>query len=105
MVSKTVLLRDAKAHLGGLTGLAAAGIDIIITRRCQPPAWLTTIRAAPKAIDPAQLRTLTGRMPRINVRATRTLGERLERRDKTPGSLAGPDQVAVVRTPAAKRTR
>lgn len=63
MGPETVSLRDARVRLGELTELAAAGTDVVITRRGRPTARLTAARAPRKPVDLSRLRALTDDMP------------------------------------------
>jgi prevent-host-death family protein len=58
-----VNLADAKAHLSELIDRVEAGDSIEITRRGKPVARLTTVAMPRKAIDAAQLHSLTASMP------------------------------------------
>ena len=57
-----VNLADAKAHLSALVEQAAAGHPVRIIRRGRPVAQITALQTPRKAIDPAALRAVTGRM-------------------------------------------
>jgi prevent-host-death family protein len=59
---RDVNLADAKAHLSALVEQAAAGEPVRIIRRGKPVAQLTALQTPRKAIDPAALRSVTGRM-------------------------------------------
>ena len=60
---KTVSLADAKAHLSELIDRVEAGESIDFTRRGKPVARLTAVAGPRKAVDLAQLQTLTATMP------------------------------------------
>lgn len=59
----TISLADAKAHLSELVDRIEAGASIEITRRGKPVAKLTAVDRPRRAIDAAQLRSLTATMP------------------------------------------
>ena len=61
----SINLADAKARLSELVDRAAAGEAVCITRRGKPVAQIAPARAARKRIDPATLRTVTAKMPRL----------------------------------------
>lgn len=58
-----VNLADAKAHLSELIDRVEAGDTVDITRRGKPVARLTPVATPRKAIDAAQLQSLTASMP------------------------------------------
>lgn len=68
-----ISLRDAKARLSELADRAAAGEDLVISKRGRAVARLTAARHARKPIDLRRLRALTRGMPRQAEGAARTL--------------------------------
>lgn len=56
-------LADVKAHLSEMVDRVEAGESIDITRRGKPVARLTAVIRPRKAIDAAQLQSLTASMP------------------------------------------
>ena len=63
MSEKPVTLADAKAHLSELTERAAAGEQVIITKRGKPVARLSRPAQPRQPIDLKKLRALTASMP------------------------------------------
>lgn len=63
MPETTVPLRDAKAHLSQLTERAAAGEDIVISKRGRPVARLSAVVQKRKTVNLQRLKTLTDKMP------------------------------------------
>jgi antitoxin (DNA-binding transcriptional repressor) of toxin-antitoxin stability system len=62
MEEKTVTLADAKTHLSELTERAAAGEEVIITKRGKPVARISQPERPRKPIDLYALRHLTDSM-------------------------------------------
>ncbi|TAM09640.1 MAG: type II toxin-antitoxin system prevent-host-death family antitoxin [Nevskiaceae bacterium] len=58
-----VALRDAKAHLSQLTDRAAAGEEIIISKRGRSVARLVAVAEARKPVNLQRLKALTDAMP------------------------------------------
>jgi antitoxin (DNA-binding transcriptional repressor) of toxin-antitoxin stability system len=63
MDDTTVSLAEAKARLSELTELAAAGQEVVITKRGKPVVRLSRPEVARRAIDLEALRRLTDQMP------------------------------------------
>lgn len=63
MDERVVSLADAKARLSELTELAAAGEEVIITKRGKPVVRLSSARATPGPVDLEALRALTSNQP------------------------------------------
>lgn len=64
MTDHTVNIADAKAHLSELVERAAAGETVVLTRRGQPIARMSSLDRPRKPIDAQCLRALTDSMPR-----------------------------------------
>jgi len=62
-VETTVSLAEAKARLSELTQLAAAGEEVVITKRGKPVVRLSRPEIPRQQIDLQSLRELTARMP------------------------------------------
>lgn len=60
---RTVSLAEAKAHLSELTELAAAGEEVLITKRGRPMARLSREAVPRRPVDARLLRELTERLP------------------------------------------
>lgn len=63
MDDTTVSLAEAKARLSELTELAAAGQEVVITKRGKPVVRLSRPEVARRPIDLEALRRLTEQMP------------------------------------------
>jgi antitoxin (DNA-binding transcriptional repressor) of toxin-antitoxin stability system len=63
MDDTTVSLAEAKARLSELTELAAAGEEVVITKRGKPVVRLSRPEVARRPVDLEVLRALTARMP------------------------------------------
>lgn len=88
MEPETVSLHSARARLGELTELAAAGTDVVIARRGRPMARLAAARAPRKPVDLSRLRALTDNIPcQKKDGAGRALREASARRGKTISQL------------------
>jgi prevent-host-death family protein len=75
MAELRVNLAEAKARLSELTERAAAGEDVVITKRGRPIARLVCVESPRKPIDLDDLRSLTRDMPR----QTESAGEFMRR--------------------------
>lgn len=62
MSTSSVTLAEAKARLSELTERAAAGEDVIITKRGRPVGRLSRVATPRRAIDLGQLQRLTDGM-------------------------------------------
>ena len=58
-----ISLADAKAHLSELVAQAGNGEELIITKRGNPVATLSAVKARRQRVNAAELRKITDQMP------------------------------------------
>jgi antitoxin (DNA-binding transcriptional repressor) of toxin-antitoxin stability system len=64
MENTSVTLAEAKARLSELTARAAAGEDVVITKRGRPVGRLSRFTPAKQAVDITRLQELTAELPK-----------------------------------------